>query len=284
MSNECGQSDPEEELFGEVMSSSIPVDDSTSSSSSSSSSDWSVEEGTLAVECLLREDSLFEDDSSHEDTTLRQFYAGKLHTPHCTISLTFVFFTERATFNPLPSSERQVPPPSPQLGDSHPSLSSSDMEQFGVSPNKSKFLDLFTFSKGKPYNKTSNKEPKGVDELSFTRPSGVSPGDEASTLNLADSETNDESASQTGSTGRKGKQRLSTSFLLNMISSSYKTRANEFRKLFASHIPSEERLIAEFSCALNRDFLLQGRMYISKNYFCFYSNIFFMERVVVSRG
>lgn len=48
----------------------------------------------------------------------------------------------------------------------------------------------------------------------------------------------------------------------------------EFHNLFKdAGINSDERLIADHSCALSRDILLQGRMYISDQHICFYSNI-----------
>lgn len=48
----------------------------------------------------------------------------------------------------------------------------------------------------------------------------------------------------------------------------------EFHNLFKdAGISSEERLIADHSCALSRDILLQGKMYISDEHICFYSNI-----------
>lgn len=48
----------------------------------------------------------------------------------------------------------------------------------------------------------------------------------------------------------------------------------EFHNLFKdAGISSAERLIADHSCALSRDILLQGKMYISDQHICFYSNI-----------
>lgn len=36
----------------------------------------------------------------------------------------------------------------------------------------------------------------------------------------------------------------------------------------------------DYSCALQRDILLQGRLYLSENWICFYSNIFRWETLV----
>jgi hypothetical protein len=49
-------------------------------------------------------------------------------------------------------------------------------------------------------------------------------------------------------------------------------RNREFHQLFKK-VPSSEKLIDNFSCALSKDILVQGRMYLSKNYICFNSNI-----------
>lgn len=37
---------------------------------------------------------------------------------------------------------------------------------------------------------------------------------------------------------------------------------------------------ADYSCALQKDILLQGRIYLSENWLCFYSNIFRWETTV----
>jgi len=39
---------------------------------------------------------------------------------------------------------------------------------------------------------------------------------------------------------------------------------------------------SDYSCALQRDILLQGRLYLSENWICFYSNIFRWETLVRS--
>lgn len=37
---------------------------------------------------------------------------------------------------------------------------------------------------------------------------------------------------------------------------------------------------SDYSCALQKDILLQGRIYLSENWLCFYSNIFRWETTV----
>ncbi|UJR07617.1 hypothetical protein I4U23_011906 [Adineta vaga] len=52
----------------------------------------------------------------------------------------------------------------------------------------------------------------------------------------------------------------------------YRQRNEEFRKLFKD-VPDSERLIVDYSCAWQKDILVQGRVYLSQNYICFYANI-----------
>ncbi|XP_029955482.1 protein Aster-C [Salarias fasciatus] len=63
----------------------------------------------------------------------------------------------------------------------------------------------------------------------------------------------------------------------------YKLRLDEFRKLF-KEVPSSERLIVDYTCALQRDILLQGRLYLSENWVCFYSNVFRGTKIMLILG
>uniref|UniRef100_A0A8C5MJR8 GRAM domain containing 1B n=1 Tax=Leptobrachium leishanense TaxID=445787 RepID=A0A8C5MJR8_9ANUR len=67
-----------------------------------------------------------------------------------------------------------------------------------------------------------------------------------------------------------------------VLSPTYKQRNEDFRKLF-KQLPETERLIVDYSCALQRDILLQGRLYLSENWICFYSNIFRWETLLTVR-
>ncbi|KAM4592329.1 GRAM domain-containing protein 2A isoform 3-T4 [Odontesthes bonariensis] len=48
---------------------------------------------------------------------------------------------------------------------------------------------------------------------------------------------------------------------------------SQYHKLFPC-VPKDEILMKVYSCALLRDILLQGRLYISRNWLCFYANLF----------
>ncbi|XP_070784319.1 protein Aster-C [Enoplosus armatus] len=61
----------------------------------------------------------------------------------------------------------------------------------------------------------------------------------------------------------------------------YKQRFDEFKKLF-KELPESERLIVDYPCALQRDILLQGRLYLSENWLCFYSNVFWGTKIALT--
>ncbi|KAK4317551.1 hypothetical protein Pmani_011394 [Petrolisthes manimaculis] len=64
-----------------------------------------------------------------------------------------------------------------------------------------------------------------------------------------------------------------------MLNPTYKSRSEDLKRLFKD-LPSDERLIVDYSCALQKDILVHGRLYVTPNYFCFYSKIFGWETFV----
>ncbi|XP_040575774.1 protein Aster-B isoform X3 [Lepeophtheirus salmonis] len=58
----------------------------------------------------------------------------------------------------------------------------------------------------------------------------------------------------------------------NAFYPNYKSVSEDFKKIFPS-IPSDERLIAGYSCAIQKDILVHGRLYFTKKYLCFYAKI-----------
>ncbi|KAM6431665.1 protein Aster-B isoform 4-T6 [Liasis olivaceus] len=87
-------------------------------------------------------------------------------------------------------------------------------------------------------------------------------------------------SSQSGRGGAKNSKKSQSWY--NVLSPTYKQRNEDFRKLF-KQLPDTERLIVDYSCALQRDILLQGRLYLSENWICFYSNIFRWETLLTVR-
>ncbi|KAM6970430.1 protein Aster-B isoform 2-T2 [Aplochiton taeniatus] len=95
--------------------------------------------------------------------------------------------------------------------------------------------------------------------------------------------TYSQSLHTTTSTARSGgKNSKKSQSWYNVLSPTYKQRNEDFRKLF-KQLPDTERLIVDYSCALQRDILLQGRLYLSENWICFYSNIFRWETLLTVR-
>ncbi|XP_069470198.1 protein Aster-B isoform X9 [Ambystoma mexicanum] len=87
-------------------------------------------------------------------------------------------------------------------------------------------------------------------------------------------------SAQSGRSGGKNSKKSQSWY--NVLSPTYKQRNEDFRKLF-KQLPETERLIVDYSCALQRDILLQGRLYLSENWICFYSNIFRWETLLTVR-
>ncbi|XP_070542694.1 GRAM domain-containing protein 2B-like isoform X6 [Ptychodera flava] len=72
-----------------------------------------------------------------------------------------------------------------------------------------------------------------------------------------------------------------TDILNGAISKIDDSRNRHFHKLF-KHIPQEEYAITSYTCALLKGtILLQGRLYVARNWFCFHSNIFGKETQVI---
>ncbi|MED6283785.1 hypothetical protein CHARACLAT_012502 [Characodon lateralis] len=65
-----------------------------------------------------------------------------------------------------------------------------------------------------------------------------------------------------------------------IISHSYIKYNETFHKLF-QEIPKEERLIHTFTCALQREVLYHGRLFVSQNHVCFYSSVLLKATKVV---
>ncbi len=89
-------------------------------------------------------------------------------------------------------------------------------------------------------------------------------------------------STSTPSTSRKPRKKKSSgSYLANLINPTYKSRSYDFKRLFKQ--VEDERLIVDYSCALQKDILVHGRLYATKRHLCFYANIFRWETSLVIR-
>lgn len=62
----------------------------------------------------------------------------------------------------------------------------------------------------------------------------------------------------------------------NAIYPSYKSRTEDFKKLFRDAL-DDERLIVDYSCAIQKDILVHGRLYVTQNYLYFHAKILSWE-------
>ena len=68
---------------------------------------------------------------------------------------------------------------------------------------------------------------------------------------------------------------------LRWLTPSYKTKNDDFKRLFKHELPDDAVLIDDYSCAIQRDVLVHGRLYLSQEHLCFYANIFGWETLLV---
>ncbi|GMT27568.1 hypothetical protein PFISCL1PPCAC_18865, partial [Pristionchus fissidentatus] len=95
-------------------------------------------------------------------------------------------------------------------------------------------------------------------------------------ISNADSENNTQinAGSRTASKHKYFSQDSDRSFIKKYFQPSFAERNAQFRKLFGELVPEDEQMLASFSCAYQREILVQGRIFISSRHFCFYANIF----------
>lgn len=83
--------------------------------------------------------------------------------------------------------------------------------------------------------------------------------------------------------GKKPKKQKKRNRIGQMISGvTHKSKSELFQRLFKEKVPGEV-LVSDYSCALQRDILVHGRLYLSQNWLCFYANIFGWETLVTIR-
>jgi len=171
-----------------------------------------------------------------------------------------------------------VVPPSSNLSSARKFLSKSTLEVNSMEKEKrksstsSQLRKVFTRDHKKtPSQGSYNTSIDNTDEeLPF------SDNDDADAGSLSDSMTTSDwnKAKEKSVKKVKKKNRIS-----QIISVAYKSKAELFQKLFKD-MTSDEQLILDYSCALHRDILVHGRLYLSQNWLCFYANIFGWETLV----
>ncbi|KAF5270412.1 hypothetical protein FQR65_LT05600 [Abscondita terminalis] len=56
----------------------------------------------------------------------------------------------------------------------------------------------------------------------------------------------------------------------------YKSKSEDFKRIFRE-VPDDERLVVDYSCAIQKEILVHGRLYASQNFLCFFASIFGWE-------
>ncbi|XP_075226665.1 protein Aster-B-like isoform X2 [Lycorma delicatula] len=128
-----------------------------------------------------------------------------------------------------------------------------------------------------PKSNTPNASPRMPYRRGHKRPlSAASPSTDKSDheVSLASRENYKEKEKKTNDRPKKKSPWYSALY------PTYKSRSEDFKRIFKDVIPSEERLIVDYSCAIQRDILVHGRLYASQNYLCFYANIFRWETMM----
>ncbi|XP_050678803.1 protein Aster-B-like isoform X3 [Leptidea sinapis] len=162
------------------------------------------------------------------------------------------------------------------VGGSNPIIQENSSRNISRSPSPSlRHIDI----KQENVSETSENDSKnditiqlpsigGGDLALIVDPAGIPP---AFRSDLNKQAVNPSSRSSDGSASRAKKKSW-----YNSLYPTYKTKCEDFKRLF-KELPDDERLIVDYSCAIQRDILAHGRLYASQSYLCFYANIFGWE-------
>jgi len=141
---------------------------------------------------------------------------------------------------------------------SNSNVSSNAAQDTGTVQDYTEFSSTgATFELGTPIDAIASVE-------SLTEPSfiyGLSTSQVISGSPLLDALGQDKSFSSSSWRSREepGVQRAKKTSWYNALYPSYKSRSEDFKKTF-SNLPSGERLIVEYSCAIQKDILVHGRL------------------------
>ncbi|KYN03970.1 GRAM domain-containing protein 1B, partial [Cyphomyrmex costatus] len=123
--------------------------------------------------------------------------------------------------------------------------------------------------------KESVRANKSDDQLSSGHQDIIGRSSDSADLNKSSIHENKKEA-------RSSERSKKKSSWYNVLYPTYKSRSEDFKRIFKD-VPDDERLVVDYSCALQREILVHGRLYVSQNYVCFYANIFMWETLVSLR-
>ncbi|KAL7062566.1 hypothetical protein AAHC03_01348 [Spirometra sp. Aus1] len=176
-------------------------------------------------------------------------------------------------YDPSPSHERGLP------GDAIPASSQKiDGEDIAVQPvlqDNSNISDVFSssilnLSSSDESYETTSPNYRDEDALQKTYRTGVAVPE-------------DDEISRTPSP-RPPNKKLS-SWYQQSLARSYRAKVHQFQRIFKNTPVDTNRLLVDYSCALSKSsngLLLQGRMYITEDWICFYSKIIYEQKIFLA--
>ncbi|CAG5134776.1 unnamed protein product [Candidula unifasciata] len=197
-----------------------------------------------------------------------------------------------SSFNSPIGSRSSTPDKLPNIFDGNPSFHDC------LSDGERGFPDFSTNSsyEKRPRSALDNYDmasliPRGIRDRSFERSLDnildkcseksldlTLPIDSWSSLSQDGGKSPDQLSGSSGNKASKSEKKKNRWY--NIMSSTYKSRSEDYHKMFKD-VPRQERLIVDYSCALQKDILAQGRMYISQKWICFYAKIFNWETMLM---
>ncbi|XP_076325279.1 protein Aster-B-like [Tachypleus tridentatus] len=189
------------------------------------------------------------------------------------------YYSEFETSSCCSQTQLQSTRSSPDVRTYSPKLTHS--EQVHSSPQETSVDKVLAGSSGRciasptavPSGGSSADNTNWQDSVSRSSESGKSVD---WTVFYKQSEVQNREVAKSDRSSKGSDKKKKSSSWYNVLNPTYKSRSDDFKRLFRD-LPESERLIVDYSCALQKDILVHGRLYVSENYFCFYANIFRWE-------
>ncbi|XP_018305385.1 GRAM domain-containing protein 1B isoform X1 [Mycetomoellerius zeteki] len=196
--------------------------------------------------------------SSHE--VISSINSTGLGNQGVTTNLGSTATTEKAQETSASGVDRNSPVSSPNLSP-RPSPRAHSRREYSKNPDSAV--------------KESLRANKSDDQLSSGHQDVIGRSSDSADLNKSSTHENKKEA-------RSSERSKKKSSWYNVLYPTYKSRSEDFKRIFKD-VPDDERLVVDYSCALQREILVHGRLYVSQNYVCFYANIFMWETLVSLR-
>lgn len=154
-------------------------------------------------------------------------------------------------------------------------------------PEKDSDVEIHQSSSNSPPNNNDKLDKadskSNTSEESLKNQSGdLSKIDVRDKVSQEKKECNKEACTKSGCKSVTMAERAKKKSWYSVLYPSYKSRCEDFKKLF-KEVPDYDRLIVDYSSAIQKDILVHGRLYVSQNFLCFHANIIVYETKLVLR-